>query len=42
MPTIDIIIRDKTASAVNPPCIVCGAVYAAIQEAITNLTNVGE
>lgn len=24
MPTIDIIIRDKTASAVNPPCIVCG------------------
>lgn len=24
MPTIDIIIRNKTASAVNPPCIVCG------------------
>lgn len=110
MPTIDILIRNKTASAVDPPCIVCGnsdynvkfnfneewqamgitkpaasepqieegdllsvarlsygvplkwqtrkidatviadstnlvtsgAVYAAIQEAITNLTNVGE
>lgn len=25
MPTIDIIIRNKTASAVNPPCIVCGS-----------------
>lgn len=24
MPTIDIIIRNKTASAVDPPCIVCG------------------
>lgn len=24
MPTIDIIIRNKTASAVNQPCIVCG------------------
>lgn len=24
MPTIDIIIRNKTANAVNPPCIVCG------------------
>lgn len=24
MPTIDILIRNKTASAVNPPCIVCG------------------